>query len=89
MISLNKVFSSNALFQHSAPLEIKGIAEKCEKISAKLIKDSEIIGEWSGNADDSGRFSVAIETPGPSYDFYDLEIKGADDEKILKNIERF
>ena len=86
MITLPFVFSDNALFLHSSPLEIRGNVEKCAKVSVKLIKNSENMGEWCGVSDESGCFAVTVNTPVASYDFYDISIKTENDEKLIKNI---
>lgn len=86
MITLQHVFSDNALFLHSSTLDIRGNAEKCEKIVVKLIKNGEIIGEWSGMSDNDGCFSVTLNTPAASYDFYDISVKSESDEKLIKDI---
>ena len=86
MLTLQNVFSDNALFLHSSVLEIKGNAEKCEDISIKLIRNSKIIGEWSEVSDENGHFTVAIDTPAASYNYYDISVKTENEEKILKDI---
>ena len=86
MISVPYVFGDNALFQHSSNLEIRGNAEKCVTITVKLNKSECILGEWSCKSDENGVFSVSIETPVASYDFYDLSIECGDEVKVIKNL---
>ena len=86
MITLPSVFSDNALFLHSSVLEIRGNAEKCCDVSASLLKNNNIVGSCEGRADEKGDFSLCINTPAASYEYYDIIIKTDDDEKILNNI---
>ena len=82
MINLPNIFSDKALYLHSSVLNIRGNAEKCEKITVSLIKNNEIIGEWSGMSDENGGFTVTIETPAASYDTYKISVKATNDERL-------
>ena len=72
MIKLPYVFSDNALFLHSAPLDICGTADG-KQVTVALKKGGEEIGAWSGACGEDGRFCVMIDTPAASYDAYDIQ----------------
>ena len=86
MINLPNIFSDKALYLHSSVLNIRGNAEKCDKITVNLIKNNEVVGEWSGTSDENGDFTVTIETPAASYDTYEISVKTTNDEKVIKDI---
>lgn len=86
MITLPFVFSDNALFLHSSPLEIRGSAEKGENIYISIEKEGESIGEWSAVCGTDGEFFVTVNTPAASYDEYDIIFKTPTETKTITNI---
>ena len=85
MIKLPYVFSDNALFLHSAPLDICGTADG-KQVTVALKKGGEEIGAWSGACGEDGRFCVTIDTPAASYDAYDMVISDGESEHLMKDV---
>ncbi len=79
MITLRPIFSDNALFLHSAPLDILGNTEPKREVKAELIKNGEIFCSGSAFSADDGEFSVNITTPAASYDEYQLRVSAGDE----------
>ena len=64
MLRLTSVFASHALFQHSAPLTVKG---ECDAAVSITIERDGIVLSRADGMPEGGRFAVVINTPEASF----------------------
>ncbi len=86
MLVLPKVFSDNALYLHSATLEVRGISDALSTVSVKIIKNGEVFSQERAEALGDGSFSVSVKTPAASYDTYELTVSNGAENVELKNV---
>ena len=86
MITMPKVFSDNAMFLHSAHIDLRGTAEPGEKITARIVKAGAEVFCANGNANESGEFCLRISTPAPSFDEYSIVLASDDSEYVMNNV---
>lgn len=84
MLSLQPIFSDNALFLHSAPLTLRGTTNAVS-VSAKLTLNGSTITEVSANSS-NGVFELTFTTPAASFDEYEITVNAGDDTVTLHNV---
>ena len=84
MLRLTSVFTSHALFQHSAPLTVKG---ECTAplVSVFIERDGAVLFHAEG-APEGGRFAVVIDTPEASFNPCTLTVTAGEDTALLEDI---
>jgi sialate O-acetylesterase len=65
MLQLTSVFASHALFQHSAPLRIRGIADAT--VCAEIRQESKVLAAGHATPDQNGYFEISVMTPSASF----------------------
>ena len=87
MIKLQPLFSNNALFQHTSPLCITGITDNKSAIKASIIsKDNVVISLGESYCSEDGSFSIKLNTPPASYDFYSIKIESNEDSVLVNDV---
>lgn len=86
MIKMPKVFSSNALYLHSAPLELRGHTEVNKAVKAEILKGEECFVCAEAVSDVNGDFVICVNTPNASYDTYTIKVSTSDSELTMENI---
>jgi len=80
MLQLTTVFADHALFQHSAPLRVRGIADST--VTAQIQRDKQILTTGSATPDVNGYFEISLLTPVAS--FAPCEISVATDTDCIR-----
>jgi sialate O-acetylesterase len=65
MLQLTSVFANHALFQHSAPLRIRGIADAT--VCAEIRQESKVLAAGHATPDQNGYFEISVMTPSASF----------------------
>ena len=87
MLTLPCVFSSGALFQADSVLTVHGITNAAGPVRVSLTaKDGAVLHAAETLPEESGRFSVTIPTPGPSFDACTLTVTDCEETKTLEDI---
>ena len=85
MIKMPSVFASNALFQHSNTLTLRGTASG--KLSAGIIRaDGTVFDSTAAECGENGAFALTLKTPAASFEKYRIILRDSDDERALDNI---
>lgn len=75
MITLQAIFSDNALFQHSSPLTVSGHTDSDETVVVALCYYGDVFESKFGKPDASGRFAITIYTPRTSFEECSIKVK--------------
>lgn len=86
MIWMPKVFSDNALFLHSAPLELYGRTDAAVAVTASIERDGKIFCRASVESDPCGAFRICLSTPGASYQPYTINVCTENDTYLMKGV---
>ena len=79
MLTMPKIFSENALYLHSARLELRGRADADQAVSVTLLYNNEEVASANGMSDGQGDFCVEIRTPEASFKEYTFRVTSGDD----------
>ena len=83
MLRLTSVFTSHALFQHSAPLTVKG---ECEAAVSITIERDGIVLSRAEGMPEGGRFAVVIDTPAASFAPCTMTVMAGGESAVLEDI---
>ena len=86
MLTLPKIFSDKALYLHSSPLDICGLAEHSAKVKASVAKDGQVFSEGTSLADENGKFTIRVHTPAASFDEWSITVSTENESIELKEI---
>ena len=86
MIKLQPIFSDNALFLHSAPLTVRGVADISSVVTVTLTLNGAVITSSSATSLEDGLFEVMFNTPVASFDEYEITVCCGDEIVILHNV---
>ena len=81
MLRLTTVFADHALFQHSAPLTVRGTAEG--KVSVLIKRGAIVLSSGEGDIGADGRFAVCLTTPPASFDPCTIHLTSGGDSVVL------
>ncbi len=84
MLRLTTVFADRALFLHSSPLTVKGIADG--EVSVRIERDGAVLSEAVGVPGEDGFFAVALTTPAASFAPCSITVSSGKEERVLKDI---
>lgn len=85
MLRLNTAFTSHALFQHSAPLTVRGECT-ASSVTVSIVREGQVLSSSVGVPQENGRFSVVIETPEASFVPCSMTITAGEDHALLSDI---
>ena len=83
MLRLTSVFTSHALFQHSAPLAVKG---ECDTAVSITIERGGAILSRAEGMPEGGRFAVVIHTPEASFAPCTMTVSAGGESVVLEDI---
>ncbi len=84
MLRLASVFSSHALFLHSSPLTVHGVADG--EVTVTVSRGGDVLASASGMPGEGGRFAVSIVTPAASFDPCRMTVTSGDERLLLDDI---
>ena len=84
MLSLTTVFADHALFQHSAPLTVRGIAEGTVRVT--VMRGEDVLSSAEGTAGADGRFAVTLMTPPASFDPCTVRVSAGEESTVLSDV---
>lgn len=84
MLRLTEVFSSHALFLHSAPLTVRGSADA--PVTVRIERDGRILSEATALPGEGGRFAATLTTPAASFDPCRLVAISGEDSIVCEDI---
>ena len=84
MLRLTTVFADHALFQHSAPLTVRGTAEG--KVRVLIKRGEAVLSSGEGDIGADGRFAVCLTTPPASFDPCTVHVTSGDDSVVLTDV---
>ena len=85
MLRLSSVFANGALFQHSAPLWVKG-ESTAESVEIRIERDGLVLSYAEGKTQENGRFSVSVNTPEASFAPCSMIITAGEDRSVLSDV---
>ena len=85
MLRLSAVFTDGALFQHSAPLSVRGESDAAS-VKIRIERDGSLLSSAEGKTCHDGRFSVSVDTPDASFVPCTLTVTAGEDSVILSDI---
>ncbi len=86
MITLQPIFSDHALFLHSAPLTVRGTAEKGKTVNVHLVNDGKVKNVSSAKVGEDGVFEATFTTPVASFDTYEIKVEDGESEIVISDI---
>ena len=85
MLRLNTAFTSHALFQHSAPLSVRGECTAAS-VTVTIERGGRVLSSATGAVQADRRFIVVIDTPAASFEPCTLTVSAGEDTLILSDI---
>ena len=85
MLRLSAVFTNNALFQHSAPLSVRGECT-AQTVSVRIERGGKILSSAECAVGENGRFSAVINTPDASFEPCSMTVTAGGDSAVLTDI---
>ncbi|MBQ9131972.1 MAG: hypothetical protein IJX62_05835, partial [Clostridia bacterium] len=84
MLRLTTVFANHALFQHSAPLRVRGVADSA--VTAQILRTGEILATGHATPDADGYFEINLLTPAASFEPCTISVTMETDSILLSDI---
>lgn len=84
MLRLTALFGDHALFLHSSPLSVRGVADG--EVRVEITRNGALLSSAVGTPDGDGRFAVVIETPAASFDPCRMTVTAGDESIALDDI---
>ena len=84
MLRLTTVFADHALFQHSAPLTVRGTCEG--QVTVLIMRGESVLSAATGEAGADGHFAVSLTTPPASFEPCTIHVSAGDESVVLSDI---